>query len=141
MRGLLKPSEIFSENGDPLKGKFPSQRLSVLLPLCICPLNSLREKSTEIDLGKSPLPSGKSPFSWGGQVWVLLDPENISVEVFQVRTQGPIAGLSGKSPGITGNLKIYIINSVHTSTPNVTGRRKRHINFLKVGTTLGQPAG
>ena len=31
---------------DPLRGRFPSQRLSVLLPLSCCPLNSLREFGT-----------------------------------------------------------------------------------------------
>ena len=32
-----------SENRDPLRGRFPSQRLSVLLPLFICPSNSLQK--------------------------------------------------------------------------------------------------
>ena len=44
----LKPSENLWRTlplRDPLRGRFPSQRLSVLLPLCICPLNSLRKQS------------------------------------------------------------------------------------------------
>ena len=42
---------------DPLRGRFPSQRLSVLLPLFICPLNSLSERlkiSSEIATFKPP---------------------------------------------------------------------------------------
>ena len=56
---------------DPLRGRFPSQRLSVLLPLSCCPLNSLRFLQDPSRMGTN-LRGAKSPksraFSERGQL-------------------------------------------------------------------------